>query len=189
MTLPWHDRRLQQSAFTIVGRATIQSDSAAIIPAGSNYIETTKVYKRPIDVTVDMRQSDGLNAECGVISVFPTSSGRHSGYNAGLGWWRSHFGAGSPGPAARGNTNGAVSNWHTIRISVLANGIVHYYLDGILRHTDNDMKYTSGKIRLGNNCREFAYKNLKVTENASDDVFTIVGRATIQSDSAAIIPA
>jgi len=113
---------------------------------------------------VDMRQSDGQNSECGAIAVFPNSSARHSGYNAGLGWWGSNFGTGSPDAAKRGNTNGAISDWHTIRISVLQDGKVNYYLDGSLRHTDNDSKYTSGKIRLGNNCREFAYKNLKIVE-------------------------
>jgi len=155
----------------IVGSADIKSNGDVVVNEGASYVETERTYSRPIDVSVEMRQSDGKSPECGVVAVFPSSTARHSGYNAGIGWWGSHFGTGSPGPAKRGDTNSDTSYWHTVRISVLENGLVKYYIDGIHRHTDTSNEFTKGKIRLGNNCRQFTYRNLKVVEST----FTLSG--------------
>merc|ERR1711998_523408 len=29
--------------------------------------------------------------ECGVVALFPQNTNRHSGYNAGVGWWAHYF--------------------------------------------------------------------------------------------------
>jgi len=131
---------------------------------GSSYAETRQTFHRPADVSVQIKQNGG-SAECGVVCVFPQRKVRHSGYNAGTGWWRSYFGAGVDGSIAkRGSNNGATSSWHTVRINVAADGKVYFYLDGALRYTATDNKYKSGVIRLGkDNCRSFQYRNLVVS--------------------------
>jgi hypothetical protein len=133
---------------------------------GNYYVDTKQTFRRPADVTVMMKQvGDSNNPECGVISVFPQRHSRHSGYNAGIGWWRHYFGAGINGHIRHyGKNNGATNVWHTVRINVAADGMVYYYLDGQLRHKVADNRYQEGKVRLGFNCRAYEYKDLKVHE-------------------------
>jgi len=129
---------------------------------GSYYVDTKRIFKRPADVSVKIRQNGG-SPECGVISIFPQSSKRHSGYNAGIGWWAHYFGAGVDGSISKyGGNNGATSSWHTVRINVAADGNVYFYLDGNLRHKVSNNKYMSGIIRLGYDCRNYQYKDLTV---------------------------
>ena len=48
-----------------------------------------------------------------------------------------------------------------------ADGKVYFYLDGSLRATRTDFKYTSGVVQLGKNCRHYQYKNLVVRSEAT----------------------
>jgi hypothetical protein len=140
------------------------SNNIINVNQGNYYVDTKRVFKRPADVSVQIRQNGG-SSECGVISVFPQTSTRHSGYNAGIGWWAKYFGAGVDGSISRyGDNNGKTSSWHTVRINVASDGKVYYFLDGKLRYKVANNKYQSGVIRLGNNCRNFQYRNLVVKQ-------------------------
>ena len=136
----------------------------ALTKQGSSYIETKEIFRRPIDVSVQMRLARGSN-ECGVMAVFPQNGNRHSGYNAGVGWWRNYFGAGVDGRIGkRGNNAGNnLRSWHTVRINVASNGKVYFYVNGQLRYQIRDTRYRSGRIRFGNGCRDFQWKNLRVS--------------------------
>ena len=157
-----------QSAWKIKGSAA-WSSGAVTVPAGSSYVETKETFHRPLDVTVQMRQSHGSGSgECGVVSVFPSNEARHSGYNAGMGWWSNRFGAGNGNAHAHGAGVNHANNWHTVRINIAADGKTYYYLNGQLRHTVSDNSaWSAGHIRFGNNCRSFEYKDLKVTSTAN----------------------
>ena len=102
------------------------------------------------------------SAACGVVAVFPTSVVRHSGYNAGLGWFGGDgFGTGAPG-ATKSATHMHGNNWNTVRIRVDQYGLVRFYLNGVLKRSEADNTYTSGIIRLGNNCQTYQYKNVLI---------------------------
>ena len=82
---------------------------------GKYFVDTKQVFTRPADLSIQIRQNGG-SSECGVVSLFPQSNTRHSGYNAGVGWWRKYFGAGIDGSIAkRGNNNGRTDQWHTVK--------------------------------------------------------------------------
>jgi len=132
----------------------------------SGYVDTKRTFQRPVDMSVDMLQVDTSSDECGVVALFPPSTGRHSGYNAGVGWWGQYFGTGAPGATTSGKMPSTTKEWHTVRINAAADGKVYFYVDGELRRTVDHNQYQSGVIRLGNNCRNFEYKNLVVTEQA-----------------------
>jgi hypothetical protein len=133
---------------------------------GNYFVETSKVYERPVDVSVQMRLVSGSN-ECGVVAVFPKTRARHSGYTAGVGWWSNYFGAGVDGRIARYGNNGGnnLKQWHLVRINVADNGKVYFYLNGQLRRTITDNRYRRGKIRLGNGCRMYQYRDLTIKNN------------------------
>jgi hypothetical protein len=167
-----------QSAWKIKG-SVAWSSGGVTVPAGSSYVETKETFHRPLDVTVQMRQSHGSGSgECGVVSVFPNNESRHSGYNAGMGWWSNRFGAGNGNAAAHGAGVNHANNWHTVRINIAADGKTYYYLNGQLRHTVSDNSaWSAGHIRFGNNCRSFDYKDLKVTSttNPNDKFIRVPG--------------
>ena len=144
-----------KSEFNTPTKFSSIGSGVVFVGAGNYYVETKKTFSRPADVTVKVRQMDG-SQECGVVSVFPQAKARHSGYNAGVGWWGAYFGAGVDGSISKyGKTNGATSKWHTLRINVAADGKVYYYLDSQLRWSVSDNKYQTGVIRLGYNCRRW----------------------------------
>merc|ERR550514_110523 len=133
--------------------------------SGGYYVDTKETFHRPVDMSVELYQIDSSN-ECGVVALFPQNTNRHSGYNAGVGWWAHYFGAGVDGSITNyGTDGGATSGWQTVRINAAADGNVYYYLGGSLKYTVSDNNYQSGIIRLGNNCRNFQYRNLVVTTN------------------------
>jgi hypothetical protein len=139
--------------------ATFKSN-VLTIKAGSNFVDTRACFKRPLDMTIDMRQVSG-SPECGVVAMFPSSKTRHSGYNAGLGWWANRFGYGTPGAKA------AVihvhrNNWKTVRIYAAGDGNVYFFLNGALERVVKDTQLWGGAIRVGNNCRDYQYRNLIV---------------------------
>ena len=118
-------------------------------------------------MSVKIRQRGG-SPECGVVALFPRTTSRHSGYNAGIGWWRNYFGAGVDGSIGKkGDNNGKTSDWHTVRINAKANGYVDFYLDGRKRYTVRNNKYKRGIVRLGNDCRGFEYKDLEVKQQGA----------------------
>jgi len=132
---------------------------------GGYYVDTKETFHRPVDMSVELYQTSGSN-ECGVVALFPQNTNRHSGYNAGVGWWAHYFGAGVDGSITNyGTDGGATSGWQTVRINAAADGKVYYYLGGSLKYTATNNNYQSGIIRLGNNCRNFQYRNLVVTTN------------------------
>merc|ERR1711998_497814 len=133
--------------------------------SGGYYVDTKETFHRPVDMSVELYQIDSSN-ECGVVALFPQNTNRHSGYNAGVGWWAHYFGAGVDGSITNyGTDGGATSGWQTVRINAANDGKVYYYLGGSLKYTATDNNYQSGIIRLGNNCRNFQYRNLVVTTN------------------------
>jgi hypothetical protein len=131
------------------------------VKQGNFYVDTQMKFERPVDVSVKIKQTDG-NDECGVIAVFPQKNTRHSGYNAGIGWWHKYFGAGVDGSIKRYGASGTTKTWHTVRIWASDDGKVYFYLDGKLQQTITDNKYQSGVIRLGSSCRNYQYKDLVV---------------------------
>jgi hypothetical protein len=142
--------------------ATLKNN-IAMVKQGSNFVETKEIFERPIDVSVQMRTTQ--SNECGVMAIFPQNGARHTGYNAGVGWWRNHFGAGVDGRIGRRGNNAGnnLRAWHTIRVNVAANGKVYFYINGQLRYTVRDNRYRSGRIRFGNGCRDFWFRNLVVS--------------------------
>jgi hypothetical protein len=107
-----------------------------------------------------MRQVSG-SPECGVVAMFPTSKSRHTGYNAGIGWWSNGFGTGAPS-ASRAIIHVHKKDWQTVRIYAADDGNVYFFLNGGLEKVVKDNKFTSGPIRLGHGCRDFEYRNIVV---------------------------
>ena len=89
------------------------------VPHGYGFAETTKFFKRPLEVSVMMKQDNTKGghtwAECGVLQVFPQAHNvRHTGYNAGTNWWHRHFGAGVDGSiSAQGSMTTQGKNMQT----------------------------------------------------------------------------
>merc|ERR1712216_507470 len=91
--------------------------------------------------------------ECGVVSLFPRSRTRHSGYNAGVG-----------GAIGKRGGSGSTNRWQTVRINARADGYVDFYLNGSRRYRVKDNRYRSGKVRVGFGCRNYRFRNLRVTQ-------------------------
>ena len=109
-----------------------------------------------------MRQAHNSGSpECGVVAVFPDSTARHSGYNAGIGWWSDHYGVGHAAATEKSNLIHG-NQWQTVRINVAADGNTYFYLNGELEHTTTDDLGSSGSIRFGNNCRDFDYRSARI---------------------------
>jgi hypothetical protein len=142
------------------------------VSAGAAWATTKEVFSRDkpggLEVSVELKLTAGSN-ECGLLTVFPQSGSRHSGYNSFVGGWRGYFGAGvdSAGPARKYGKTGDLKQWQKLRIK-FANEQndkkVYFYLNDETtpRHSVNDNRYTKGTIRLGHNCRNFEYRKLIV---------------------------
>jgi len=141
---------------------TFPSSTVVQANQGSYYVDTKNSFNRPVDISVEMYQSSS-SPECGVVALFPQTTTRHSGYNAGVGWWGDKFGAGVDGSITNyGNDAGSTSGWQTVRINAAADGNVYFYLGGVLKYTASNNNYQSGIVRFGNNCRNFQYRNFRV---------------------------
>jgi hypothetical protein len=116
-------------------------------------------FTRPLDFSIKMRQTSG-KPECGVVSLFPNSKARHSGYGAGVGWWSNQFGTSAGGKFMGNKVIVHKAAWQTVRIYAAADGKVYYYLNGGLERTITDNKLTKGVIRLGNGCADWEYKDI-----------------------------
>jgi hypothetical protein len=133
-------------------------------------IATKRLYTRPVDVSVEMRQP--LNAGtpgCGHLGLFTTSAqSRHgTGYTAGLGGQDgSYFYTSAPhethGVQTLKHSHG--HDWNTVRIHAHGNGNTYFYLNGILLRTDvaSAASVSTGTVRLGPNCRPWEYRNLVI---------------------------
>merc|ERR1711918_184467 len=86
-----------------------------------NYQSRTKLaYSAPITVTLEMKQS-GNSDECGDFQVFGRVNERHSGYNAGMGWWTHYTGYGYNGADGHNQwalKDGSSQRWRQFTISV-----------------------------------------------------------------------
>ena len=152
---------LGESDFTTASGAS-WSGGVLSVNSGSIHVDSKMTVARPAVLTLKMRQDDARSPECGVAALFPDSTSRHSGYNIGLGWWGNGFGVGAPG-AERGSNFVHGSDWHEVAIDANADGNVYMYLNGVLTKTYANNAYTSGVVRLGNNCRNFQYKDITVS--------------------------
>eukprot|EP01047_Picozoa_sp_COSAG01_P017191 COSAG01_NODE_904_length_12843_cov_83.351146_2_plen_2267_part_00 len=159
------DAHLNKAYFTTKGSVHWNDHTATLRAGGganANWIQSKKSYTRPLTVQATMRQVSGTPG-CGVIAVFPTSAARHSGYNAGIGWWANSFGTGHGSKISKASTLKHGNSWHTVKIRI-TNTQVEFYLNGVLQRTLSDTQYKSGPIRLGNNCRNYEYKDVTVIE-------------------------
>ena len=131
----------------------------------AHYAETKIQFTRPVDVSVNMRQTGASSPECGVLAVFPPDTGRHSGYSAGIGWSGDGFGTGIGASTEKTSTVVHGTNWHTVRIVLAPDGGVFFYLDGHLkREVASNTQFTSGVVRLGNNGHDYQFTNLIIKE-------------------------
>lgn len=151
------------------------------VNSGSAYVQTRKSYNRPVDVEAQIRQTHG-GYECGVLALFPQNGHRHSGYNAGVGWWRHYFGAGVDGHIGRHGHSGNIRHhWRRVRINARSDGYVDFYMDGHLRYRVKDNKYHHGPVRFGKSCRQFQIRKLTVRGGNSARVRLVSqGRPTRQ---------
>ena len=75
----------------IAGSASFpNSDGDAVMLQPGASVQTKEVFHRPVDIEVDMYQTQG-SSECGVVQLFPQTGQRHTGYNAGVGWWGNQY--------------------------------------------------------------------------------------------------
>ncbi len=138
------------------------------INQGNYFADTKQTFTRPADMSIQLHQWGG-GSECGVVSLFPQRRARHSGYNAGVGWWGRYFGAGVDGRIGRrGTINGHNANrWNTVRINARADGWVDFYLNGRRNYRVKDNRYRSGVVRIGFGCRRFRFRNLRVRQRGN----------------------
>jgi hypothetical protein len=114
--------------------------------------------------------------ECGVLQVFPQNGDRHTGYNAGINWWTNRFGAGVDhdisgyGPILTANQSSIneFNLFQRVEIELDEDGQVRYYLNGELRHEVHDNSLQSGTISVGKGCRNYRYKDLRVSKGSKD---------------------
>lgn len=105
------------------------------VAQGNYFADTKQRFTRPTDMSIQLHQWGG-SSECGVVSLFPQRNARHSGYNAGTGWWGRYFGAGRDGSIGRrgGIPANNANRWNTVRINARADGWVDFYLNGARRY-------------------------------------------------------
>ena len=137
------------------------------VKAGSYYVDSTRTFTRPVDLTVEMKQISSGGAQCGIVALFPTSTARHSGYNAGVGWGGNVFGTAVAGAISKPANGVYATNWNTVRINAAKDGKVYFFVNGVLKKTETNRKYNSGVIRLGNNCRDYLYRNVRVRSSGA----------------------
>eukprot|EP00929_Paragymnodinium_shiwhaense_P007782 TRINITY_DN11168_c0_g2_i1.p1 TRINITY_DN11168_c0_g2~~TRINITY_DN11168_c0_g2_i1.p1 ORF type:complete len:338 (-),score=33.17 TRINITY_DN11168_c0_g2_i1:165-1178(-) len=134
----------------------------------SKYVQSVRQYQRPIRLSVELRQTSSSSQACGYVSVFPSENKRNSGYIAGVGGGGTHFFAGLAKPTKRAELDRSTHEWHKVDIDVSADGNVYFFLDGMLRHTENSQPFDSGVIRFGYNCQTYEYRNATVREASCD---------------------
>jgi hypothetical protein len=159
--------RVAPNQFVKKTRGVHFSGSEVRINQGNYFADTKQTFTRPADMSIQLHQWGG-SSECGVVSLFPQRRARHSGYNAGVGWWGRYFGAGKDGSIGRrGRIPGNNANrWNTVRINARADGWVDFYLNGSRRYRIKDNRYKSGVVRVGYGCRRFRFRNLRVTQGS-----------------------
>jgi len=128
----------------------------ARIAWGQRYIQTYATFARPLNLSYEIKNID-TKAGCGILSLFPKFRTRYSGYITIMDWPlnRLSFGVDRTFKSYAKITD---HDWHTVTIVATETQVSAYY-EGELQATLNDTTYMSGKIRIGYNCRNFAYKN------------------------------
>jgi hypothetical protein len=128
----------------------------AYVAAGASYMQTSATFARPLNLSFEIKNIDKISS-CGLLSLFPKYMTRHSGYNMGVDWWGNQFGFGVD-KNVKGYAYVTNHDWHKITIEATETKVLAYY-QGVLQATLEDTTYMRGKIRIGYNCRNFAYKN------------------------------
>merc|ERR1719231_850027 len=141
-----------------------------MVEAGDAFIESKQTFKRPLQLTLSMVQQGATNTDCGnggVFQIFPQGDSMDSGYNGGLGFSDGNSMGATVGtdPATPVGTPGAASarNWYDIKV-VVSETDIKWYGAGKLMYQATDTTYQEGPIRLGQNCDNFKYANIVVTE-------------------------
>jgi predicted nucleic acid-binding Zn-ribbon protein len=132
--------------------------------AGSCNIITKGTYTRPFSVSWTSKLLGG-SEECVVMDVFPQNDQRHSGYSMGYGWWAVNLGYGldSAHPAHNSGGDGDIHVNHVYKM-VLTSDTVEMWRDDLNYHTyAASTTYMSGKIRIGQSCRNFEVSDVTVT--------------------------
>jgi len=144
------------------GSCNIESGEA-VVPAGNNYIETYATVVRPMTVSFELKQNS-RSVDCGVMSLFPVTETRHSGYSVGVGWWQQpKIGFGVDHNVSEYGLVDNVYDWNKVQI-VLTETHIFVYINGGLRNVMDDTTYWSGKLRFGYNCREYTYRNVVLSQ-------------------------
>merc|ERR1711998_324039 len=133
-----------------------------------NYQSRTKLaYSAPITVTLEMKQVGGGSDECGDFQVFGRVNERHSGYNAGMGWWTHYTGFGynsADGHNQWALKDGSSQRWRQFTISVHTNGVATFWLDG-QKYATKQGSASSGHLSIGVNCRNYQYRLMRTSRN------------------------
>ncbi len=135
---------------------------------GNRDARTTDTFTWPVEVSVDMKGT----TECFSMQIFPedTCIEDHCGYFAGIGGWGDRFyyrlNDTSPSNLQKADfaTTVNMSEWHTVKIRLLGNYTIEYYLDGNLIYSDvssyPDLP-KKGHIRFSG-CADGIFKNVVV---------------------------
>jgi len=141
------------------GACSISVGGTGIVNSGTSYMETYATFARPLNLSFEMMNIDS-DIKCGVLALFPQALKRHTGYTTGVQWWKNRFGfaldTATQATSAFDYTSD--NNWHKITIEAGENQLRAYY-DDVLQKILYDTTYMSGKIRIGYNCKNYAYKN------------------------------
>jgi len=154
ITMNWQYWRCSGSCFFSGGETGI-----GIVYAGYSYMETYATFARPLTLSFEMKNVDSFY-QCGILALFPQAFKRHTGYTTGIQWWGNRFGFALNTATVAASAFGYTSDydWHKITIEAGEYQIRAYY-DDVLQKILYDTTYMSGKIRIGYNCRDYAYRN------------------------------
>jgi len=179
------------------GACSISVGGTGIVNSGTSYMETYATFARPLNLSFEMMNIDS-DIKCGVLALFPQALKRHTGYTTGVQWWKNRFGfaldTATQATSAFDYTSD--NNWHKITIEAGENQLRAYY-DDVLQKILYDTTYMSGKIRIGYNCADYAYKNfifhteisitptevptISPTVSPTDDSFSVFGMTLSQA--------
>jgi predicted nucleic acid-binding Zn-ribbon protein len=156
------DATLSLDNWEAVNGATIDAGVATCnTNTGSCNIITKGEFTRPLEISWTSKLLPGQGDECVVMDVFPQTNGRHSGYSMGYGWWANHLGYGLNSASAAGG-DGDISVNHVYKM-VLTDTQVQMWQDDNMYHSMDSTTYMSGKIRIGQSCRNFEVSDVTVT--------------------------
>jgi hypothetical protein len=157
------DATLSLDNWEAVNGATIEDGVATCnTNTGSCNIITKGEFTRPLEISWTSKLLPGQGDECVVMDVFPQTNGRHSGYSMGYGWWAHNLGYGL-NSASAGGADGDISVNHVYKM-VLTDTQVEMWQDDNMYHSMDSTTYMSGKIRIGQSCRNFDVSDVTVNQ-------------------------